>query len=81
MSTEIAWNNIIQYLKGKNTEFPTVPKTKRVPVWFSASTDGNVIFIGKALTNQPSSRLSMERKLTYKIFEKVYPFYLKRKQV
>lgn len=80
MSTEIAWNSIIRNLNGKNIELPTVPKTKKVPVWFSASTDGNMIYIGKALINKPSSRLSMERKLTYKTFQKVYPFYLKRKQ-
>ena len=80
MSPEIAWNNIIRNLRGKSIELPTVPKIKKIPVWFSASTDGNMIFIDKASKNQPSSKLSMIRKLTYKIFQKVYPLYIKREQ-
>jgi len=80
VSPEIAWNNIIRNLRGKSIELPTVPKIKKIPVWFSASTDGNMIFIDKASKNQPSSKLSMTRKLTYKIFQKVYPLYLKREQ-
>ncbi len=39
---------IIQKLKGRSIELPTVPKIKKVPVWFCASTDGNMIFIDKA---------------------------------
>ncbi|SEP93250.1 hypothetical protein SAMN05216232_1361 [Virgibacillus subterraneus] len=57
---------------------PTVPKTKKVPVWFSASKDGTIIFINKAFDHTPSSKLSSERKLDYNTFQKVYPFYLKR---
>jgi hypothetical protein len=78
MSPHQAWNLIVNQLAGKRLEFPTVPKVKRDPVWFSATTDGESIFINKAIDNKPSSQLSMQRKLTYSIFEKVYPFYLKR---
>ncbi len=80
MAPEQVWNNIIRNLTGKNIELPTIPKVKKTPVWFTASTDGNTIFISEAAENKPSSRLSMERKLNYKIFKKVYPFYLKREQ-
>ena len=59
-------------------ELPTVPKTSRVPVWFSATTNGDIIFINEALDHKPSSKLSAERKLNYSNFKKVYPLYLRR---
>lgn len=65
-------------LIGKRIVLPTVPKTKKSPVWFSATIDGINIFINEAVSNKPFSRMSMERKLTYNSFEKVYPFYLRR---
>jgi hypothetical protein len=73
-----AWNSIINRLKGSRVELPTVPKTKKVPVWFSVTTDGKTIFIDKAIDHIPSSKLSLQRKLNYKTFEKVYPLYLRR---
>jgi hypothetical protein len=73
-----AWNNIINRLRGSSVELPTVPKTKKVPVWFSVTTDGKTIFFDKAIDHIPSSKLSIQRKLNYKTFEKVYPLYLKR---
>jgi len=80
MSADQAWNAIISQLEGKHIELPTVHKTKRTPVWFTANTDGNQIFINQAVDNKPSSSLSMERKLNYHTFQKVYPFYLKREK-
>jgi len=80
MTTVHVWNTIITKLAEKSIDLPTVPKTKRIPVWFSASTDGNMIYINQAINKKPSSKLSIERKLTYHIFEKVYPLYLKREQ-
>lgn len=78
MSCEQAWNTIISKLAGNRIELPTVPKTKKSPVWFSATTDGVNIFIGEAVSHKPSSRLSMERKLTFYTFQKVYPLYIRR---
>lgn len=78
MDVEKAWNTIIENLRGKAIELHTVPKTKKIPLWFTASTDGNIVFIDKAVDNKPSSNLSMKRRLTYKTFEKVYPLYLRR---
>ena len=40
MTSIKAWTTIINRLAGKRIEFPTVPKTKKDPVWFSATTDG-----------------------------------------
>lgn len=73
-----AWNSILKNLEGKTIELPTVPKTKKVPVWFSASTNGEIIFINEASDHKPSSKLSVPRKLRYNTFQKVFPFYLKR---
>lgn len=80
MDPNQAWNTIISKLIGKRIELPTVPKIQKTPVWFSATTDGKIIFINTATGNTPSSKLSMERKLTYEVFEKVYPFYLRREK-
>ncbi|WP_061214828.1 hypothetical protein [Syntrophomonas wolfei] len=73
-----AWNMIVDKLKGTQLEFPTVPKIKKTPIWFSATSDGKAVFIDNAIENKPSCQLSMPRKLTYKTFEKVYPLYLRR---
>lgn len=80
MTANQAWNTIVEKLKGGTIELRTVPKTKKTPVWFTASTDGHVIFVNKAINNILSSNLSMERKLTYKTFEKVYLLYLKQEK-
>lgn len=78
MTTQEAWLKIISCLKGKTIEFPTVPTTNRTPVWFSASTDGEIILINAAKNKQPSSKITVNRRLKYKTFEKVYPYYLRR---
>lgn len=78
MKSEQAWQTIISKLMKNELEIPTSPMTKRIPVWFNASTDGEIIFINKAVKNSPSSRLSMQRKLKYSTFEKVYPLYIRR---
>lgn len=75
-----AWNKIINRLQGNIIELPTVPITNRVPVWFSATTDGKTIFINEAIDHNPSSKLSMQRKLNYRTFQKVYPLYLRRER-
>lgn len=74
------WNSIISNLSDKVLELPTVPRTKKIPVWFSVTTDHKKIFVNVAIQHKPSSKLSIERKLTYKTFEKVYPLYLKREK-
>lgn len=78
MTSIKAWKLIMDNLTENPMEFPTVPKTKREPVWFSAVVDGDIVIINEAIQNKPSSKLSKKRKLDYKTFEKVYPLYLKR---
>lgn len=75
-----AWKSIMNHLEGKTLELPTVPKTKKIPVWFSASTNGKVIIINEAKDHQPSSKISTPRILNYKTFEKVFPLYLRREK-
>ena len=72
------WDKIKSYLRNNKTEFHTVPKDNRQPVWFSAVTEGDVVVIDKAVVNTPSSKLNYSRKLTFKDFQKIYPIYLKR---
>ncbi|RSD28598.1 hypothetical protein [Mesobacillus subterraneus] len=80
MDEKQAWNAIVSQLTGNNNEFPSVPKINKTPVWFSASTDGNNIYIDKATEHVPSSKLSAQRKLNYSTFKKVYPLYLRREK-
>lgn len=80
MSPLQAWTAIVKNLEGKTIELPTVPKTKKVPVWFSASANGEIVFINQAIDNQPSSKLSATRILRYNTFQKVYPLYLRREK-
>lgn len=72
------WNKIIKSLSNVEKEFPTTPKTNKNPVWFSASTDGNKIYIDEAKSNKPSSKLKTKRTLTYDNFKDVYPLYIRR---
>jgi hypothetical protein len=72
------WRTILNCLIENCVELPTVPKTRKGPVWFSASAEGDIIFINQAINNKPSSKLAMQRKLNYKTFNNVYPLYLKR---
>ena len=78
MTASEAWNAIVGGLLESPEELPTVPKIKRTPVWFFASTDGETIFINEAKFNKPPSKLSMSRMLVYKTFQKIYPLYQKR---
>jgi len=47
MTTTQAWSTIITKLAETSIEMQTVPKTQKTPVWFSASTDGNMIYINR----------------------------------
>jgi hypothetical protein len=75
-----AWNLIISKLEGNRVELPTVPRTKKEPVWFAATTDGKTVFINRAIDHVPSSKLSGQRNLTYSSFHKVYPLFLRREK-
>ncbi|MDP4087372.1 MAG: hypothetical protein Q8934_22670 [Bacillota bacterium] len=80
MNEKQIWNTIVAKLTGNRVELPTIPKTKKIPVWFSATTDGEAIFIDKATDHRPSSKLSVQRNLKYSTFQKVYPLYLRRER-
>ena len=74
------WNNIVSSLTNSEREFPTTPKTKKEPVWFLASSDGERIYINEAKENKPSSNLKCRRVLTYENFKEVYPIHLRRER-
>ncbi|MEH7096509.1 hypothetical protein [Neobacillus vireti] len=75
-----AWISITKNLEGKTIELPTIPKIKKIPVWFSATTNGDIIIIDKATSHEPSSKLSTPRILNYNTFQKVFPLYLRREK-
>ena len=73
-----AWKTILDKLGEDRMDFPTVPKTNKTPVWFSAKAVGEFVYIDSARHHRPSSKISVPRKLHYKTFEKIYPIYLRR---
>jgi len=81
MLAENAWEMILRGIKGK-IEIQTVPTVNRLPKWFAVLLiqDGNAISIEKALHNKPSCSISVERSLTFRDFEKVFPYFLQRKR-
>jgi hypothetical protein len=80
MTPKQAWETIINQLNDIPIEFHTTPLINKKHLWFSATTDGDKIYIDNSLENIPSSKISSPRKLTFKTFQKVYPFYLRREK-
>ncbi|MCW2279234.1 hypothetical protein [Heliophilum fasciatum] len=78
MIAQQVWNIILTNLKDKRTELPTAPKTKKSPLWFSVTLDGNAIIVDNAAEHKPSCKIAKPRRLTYEEFQKVYPLYLRR---
>jgi hypothetical protein len=78
MDSKQAWEKIIDALRGKAIELPTVPKTLKSPIWFSATTDGTNIYINVATFNKPSTKISAQRTLSFDNFCRIYPIYLRR---
>lgn len=75
-----AWNRIIERASSQPFEIHTVPQNKRAPLWFQVSTDGTTLIISQAKDNVPSSTLKMPRTITFKEFERIFPYYYLRLQ-
>lgn len=72
------WNRIIEHTQSHSFEIHTVPQSKKTPLWFRVSTDGTKLIISEAKDNGPSSTLKMSRTITFKEFERIYPYYHER---
>ncbi|NEN84708.1 hypothetical protein [Paenibacillus elgii] len=75
MRSSDVWNQIIERAKIQAFEINTVPQNKRAPLWFRISTDGNTIIISQAKDNVPSSTLKMPRTISFKEFDRIFPYY------
>ncbi len=69
------WNRIIERAKSQSFEIHTVPQNKKTPIWFRVSTDGTTLIISQAKDNVPSCTLKMPRTITFKEYERIYPYY------
>lgn len=69
------WLKIINSLLRTPSDFRTVPKIKREPLYFYADTDGVCIYIDNAHNGRPTCRISTKRKIRYNDFETVYSYY------
>jgi hypothetical protein len=74
MSPTEASKIIISNLDSNFKEFSTIPKINRKPVWFSASTNGEVILINNANEREKGEPVSKE--VTAITLNQVYYFYL-----
>jgi len=74
------WRKVINVFSNAKIELHTTPKSEtRIPLWFSAYTSNDDVYIDNAEINRPSSKISYPRRLSFNEFEKMYPIYLKRK--
>lgn len=80
MTMQELWLKLLANLDKEPREFPTTPKSSRKPLWFAAYADNNDIFVRNAKDHMPSCSIKGERKLTYAIFQKIYPIYLRREK-
>ena len=74
------WKAIIKNLTNGPFELRTVPMNNKDFMWFSASTDGEKIYIDKALKRKPSCKITSTRVLKYETFKNIYPIYLRREK-
>ncbi|MBY7145028.1 hypothetical protein KFZ56_18585 [Virgibacillus sp. NKC19-3] len=67
------WNTI----QKRNYEFEihTVPKNNQQPLWFAVIPAGDTLIIKPATFQKPSVKISKERKISFKEFERVHVFY------
>ncbi|OPX45064.1 hypothetical protein CLHUN_12960 [Ruminiclostridium hungatei] len=75
MTSEEAWKKIIDKLSIDPDDYKSVPQINRIPVWFSASTDKEFIFINSAKMESPSSKITTPRKIVFSDFDQVYAVY------
>jgi len=76
---DIVWQKIISEL-GQNThEIKTIDNTgcSDKGKWFSVRVIDEILYIGEANSNKPSSTLAMERPIPQKEFAALYPNYAK----
>lgn len=71
MDGETLWNQVLSELTPEGAELQTLKRG----LWFSASTDNGKLYVDKAKSNQPSSKLSIQRPISKKDFLLVYTYY------
>ena len=74
------WQEIKDDLQRNPRDIPTVPKQKKEPLWFHASSDGNYVYISNAKTHRPSSSIKGIRNLSEAEFERIYPIHIRREK-
>lgn len=70
MDGEVLWNGIISNLSSYGEELQTT-----TGLWFSASSDKGKLYVDKATSHFPSSKLSIRRPISKNDFLLVYSYY------
>jgi len=75
------WGEIVSFFADHPQDIRSAPRVKgRAAIWFHVRSDGKYLYVGRARTHTPSSKLSAERRLSGAELEKVYPVYLRRRR-
>ena len=75
MSGEITWKGIIGSLTNNPTDISTVPSTNREPLWFNAFIENRELYVRSSQNNQPSCRITGNRRIMKDDFLTVYGYY------
>jgi hypothetical protein len=75
MTSQEAWNNIVQALIQNPGDYRTVPRVNRRHRWFYAWYEGNAIQVEKARKTEPSCKINKSRNIYYGDFSNVFPYY------
>ncbi len=80
-SAKILWNFLKLELDSNTIEITSNPISKAViPKWFTVQYEPDQMIITPAEVHHPSSKITSPRKITFSQFEKIYPYYIKRKK-
>ncbi|MCB2377794.1 hypothetical protein LGH70_09390 [Hymenobacter sp. BT635] len=80
MDSQQAWRKILDAIPADGRELHTVPITKKQPVWFAVNRELDLIWVTSASQNSPSSILTLRRRLSFKKFNEILPYFFRRAQ-
>jgi hypothetical protein len=80
MKSHETWQKLLSVLSNRKTDIQTTPMNSRKPLWFSAEVVKDKIVIDNAVEKFPSCNLKSPRVLSWKKFQEVFPYYIRRNE-
>jgi hypothetical protein len=79
MESHKIWQKLLSDLSNGKTDIQTTPMNSRKPSWFSAEVVNDKIVVDNSVEKLPSCNLKSPRVLSWKKFQEVFPYYIRRK--